>query len=356
MLAALLTTLLFATSAICGYRTAKQVGGMEANFWRITLAAIFLTIWAFTFGRQFAGAPGWFMLSGFFGIGLGDSAYFQALPRLGSRRTVLLSQCLTAPLAALLEWAWLGTRLNLAQVVWVAVILAGVAIALAPDDHLKISPRDWKIGLGASVLGAIGGALGAVVIRKGYAAMAAAGLSVDAGTTGYQRVLGGMVVPTVAMLAFKWRSARAQGPMFADQDLADFAGKMAAHVALGAGQRPRRPDAGRDLHAVGAQNHAGRHRRRHHRHLAHPAAAHDAPGGGRKNRPAFAPRRAHCGRRRDWVDICALNSSSHPHAHPQNQIRQGNHCQGNDCQGNFAEKKFLVFIPLTLIPLTEFYA
>ena len=99
MLAALLTTLLFATSAICGYRTARQVGGVEANFWRITLATIFLTVWAFTFGRQFAGAPGWFMLSGFFGIGLGDSAYFQALPRLGSRRTVLLSQCLTAPFA-----------------------------------------------------------------------------------------------------------------------------------------------------------------------------------------------------------------------------------------------------------------
>jgi len=217
MLAALLTTLLFATSAICGYRTAKQVGGMEANFWRITLATIFLTIWAFTFGRQFAGAPGWFMLSGFFGIGLGDSAYFQALPRLGSRRTVLLSQCLTAPFAALLEWAWLGTKLNLAQVLWVAVILAGVAIALAPDDHLKISPRDWKIGIGASVLGALGGAFGAVIIRKGYAAIADAGLTVDAGTTGYQRVLGGILVPTIALLAFKWRSARAHGPLFEDQ-------------------------------------------------------------------------------------------------------------------------------------------
>ena len=213
MLAALLTTLLFATSAICGYRTAKQVGGVEANFWRITLATVFLTIWAFTLGRQFAGAPGWFMLSGFFGIGIGDSAYFQALPRLGSRRTVLLSQCLTAPFAALLEWLWLGTRLHLAQGVCVAVILAGVAIALAPDDHLKISPRDWKIGLAASVCGALGGALGAVVIRKGYAAIAAAGLSVDAGTTGYQRVLGGILLPTAALLVIKWRSAHAHGPL-----------------------------------------------------------------------------------------------------------------------------------------------
>jgi drug/metabolite transporter (DMT)-like permease len=214
MVAALLTTLLFATSAVCGYRTARQIGGVEANFWRITLATIFLTIWAFTFGSQFAGAPGWFMLSGFFGIGLGDSGYFQALPRLGSRRTVLLTQCLTAPFAAVIEWLWLGTRLNLGEGLCVCVILAGVALALAPEDHLKISARDWKIGIAASVFGALGGAFGAVIIRKGYAALAEAGLSVDAGTTGYQRVVGGILIPTVAVLLLKWRSAQAQGPVF----------------------------------------------------------------------------------------------------------------------------------------------
>ena len=219
MLAALLTTLLFATSAICGYRTARQIGGIEANFWRITLATIFLTVWAFTFGHGFDGAPGWFMLSGLFGIGLGDSAYFQALPRLGSRRTVLITQCLTAPFAALIEWFWLGTKLNLPEIGCIAVILAGVAIALAPGDHLKISPRDWKIGLGAGLFAALGAAIGVVIIRKGYGAIHDAGLNVDAGTTGYQRVLGGILIPTLALLAFKWRSAHAHGPAFAGDTL-----------------------------------------------------------------------------------------------------------------------------------------
>ena len=219
MLAALLTTLLFATSAVCGYRTAKQVGGIEANFWRITLATMFLTVWAFTFGSGFRGAPEWFMLSGLFGIGLGDSAYFQALPRLGSRRTVLLCQCLTAPFAVLIEWLWLGNKLNRLEILCVAVILVGVAIALAPGDHLKISPRDWKIGLGASILAAFGGAVGAVIIRKGYAAIHAADLHVDAGTTGYQRVLGGILIPTMTLLIFKSRSAHAHGPAFAENTL-----------------------------------------------------------------------------------------------------------------------------------------
>lgn len=211
MLAALFTTLLFATSAVCGYRTAKQIGGIEANFWRIALATVFLTVWSWTFGAGFAGAPEWFMLSGLFGIGLGDSAYFQALPRLGSRRTVLITQCLTAPFAALIEWLWLGTKLNLTEILCVAVILTGVAIAVAPGDHLKISPRDWRIGLAAGGFAALGGALGAVIIRKGYAAIESAGLQVDAGTTGYQRVLGGILIPAVALLVFKGRSAHVHG-------------------------------------------------------------------------------------------------------------------------------------------------
>jgi drug/metabolite transporter (DMT)-like permease len=219
MLAAFLTTLLFATSAVCGYRTAKQVGGIEANFWRITLATIFLTVWAFTIGHGFDGAPGWFLLSGFFGIGLGDSCYFQALPRLGSRRTVLLTQCLTAPFAALIEYFWLGTKLNLAEIVFATVILGGVAIALKPGDHLQLSARDWKTGVVAGIFAALGAAIGFVIIRKGYAAIHDAGLNVDAGTTGYQRVLGGILIPTATLLIFKWRSARAHGPAFAGDTL-----------------------------------------------------------------------------------------------------------------------------------------
>ena len=214
MLAALFTTFLFATSAICGYRSARQIGGIEANFWRITLATLFLALWAYTFGSGLGGAPGWFMLSGLFGIGLGDSAYFQALPRLGSRRTFLIFQCSAVPFAALIEFLWLGTRLTFWEISCVAVILVGVCIALAPDDHMKISARDWKIGIAASVIGSIGGAFGSVIIRKGYAALAASHLTADAGTTGYQRMLGGIVPPIVMLLVLKWRSAHEHGPVF----------------------------------------------------------------------------------------------------------------------------------------------
>jgi drug/metabolite transporter (DMT)-like permease len=220
MIAAFLTSLLFAISAMCGHRTATKIGGMEANFWRIALATLFLMIWANTFGAGFAGAPGWFMLSGLFGIGLGDSAYFQALPRLGSRRTVLLTQCFTAPFAALIEWLWLGTKLNRPEMVCIAVILAGVAIALAPGDHKKIEPRQLKIGVLAGIISAAGGAIGAVIIRKAFEVAHAAGVHPDAGTTGYQRMLGGILFPAVALLLFKGRFAPKHGGLFEKQTLA----------------------------------------------------------------------------------------------------------------------------------------
>jgi drug/metabolite transporter (DMT)-like permease len=158
MLAALLTTLLFSVSAICGHRTSTQIGGVETNFWRVCLATVFLAIWANSFGTGFEGdAFPIFVLSGLAGIGLGDSGFFQALPRLGSRLTVLLTQCLTVLLAVVIEWLWLKTTLTIAELLCIAVILVGVAIVLAPSwrrspdtdcrsadapgDCLKVAPR-----------------------------------------------------------------------------------------------------------------------------------------------------------------------------------------------------------------------
>lgn len=215
MIAAFLATLLFAVSAICGHRSAMQIGGVEANFWRICIATIFLALWANIFGAGVAGVSFTiFLASGFVGIGLADTAYFQALPRLGSRRTVLLVQCFTAPFAALIEWLWLGTKLNGTEIICVGVILAGVAVALVPGDHAKIPNRELRLGIVFSVMAALGGALGAVLSRKAYALAHAAGEHVDPGSASYQRLLGGILVAGALLLAVKWRSAQAHGGVF----------------------------------------------------------------------------------------------------------------------------------------------
>jgi drug/metabolite transporter (DMT)-like permease len=218
MIAAFLATLLFAVSAICGHRSSRQIGGAEANLWRVCLATFFLGLWANTFGSGMDGdAFPIFLLSGFIGVGVGDTGYFQALPRLGSRRTVLIIQCCTAPFAALIEWLWLGTKLNLPEIGCIAVILAGVAIALAPGDHLKIPTRELRLGVAFSLFAAFCGALGTVMSRKAYAVAHEAGQFPDPGTTGYQRVLGGLLIPALILIAVKGRSARAHGGVFEEK-------------------------------------------------------------------------------------------------------------------------------------------
>jgi drug/metabolite transporter (DMT)-like permease len=209
MFAAFLTTVLISISAICGHRSAKLIGGTEANFWRISLATFFLSIWAYTFGQGLEGsALPLFLLSGVLGIGLGDVSYFQALPRLGPRLTLLLVQCLTAPFAALIEWLWLGTKLSGLQILFGSIILAGVGIALAPSEHRHLTRRERTIGLIAGILAALGGAGGAVLSRKAYAVVHASGEMIHPVNAGFQRVLGGCLISGISLLFVKRASIK----------------------------------------------------------------------------------------------------------------------------------------------------
>ncbi|MCX8157097.1 MAG: DMT family transporter [Verrucomicrobiae bacterium] len=204
MLAAALATVLFCFSAIAATRSARLMGGTEANFWRLALACLFLGLWAASAGTGTASAAFvLFWFSGLVGFGVGDVALFQALPRLGSRLTSLLVHCLAAPMAALAEWAWLGTRLSPTEIALSTLILGGVALALAPGERLHLPRRVFWLGLASGVLAALGQGMGAVISRRAFAVAAAAGESVDGLSAAFQRSLGGMLVAAVALLVVK---------------------------------------------------------------------------------------------------------------------------------------------------------
>ena len=211
MFAAFLTTILFSISVVCGHRSAKLIGGTEANFWRLTCASLFLGIWSFGFGIGLAGtAFPLFLTSGILGIGFGDVALFQALPRLGSRLSLLLIQCLTAPFGALIEWLWLGTGLKPIQILCGLTILVGVAVALTPGEHLKIARRELTLGTIFSLLAAFGGACGAVLSRKAYQVAHEAAQPIDAANAAFQRIVGGLLIAAVCLLFVKRRELRIQ--------------------------------------------------------------------------------------------------------------------------------------------------
>src|SRR5262245_33208457 len=139
MLPAFLTVGLWGFTVVAAGRAAQAVGGAAANLGRLSLALIFLALWAHIFGKGLQGdSLRWFILSGCVGFGIGDVAAFEALPRIGPRLTSLSVLCLAVPIAAVIEWAWLGTKLTNAQMIWSGVILIGVIVAVAPKEHLHL--------------------------------------------------------------------------------------------------------------------------------------------------------------------------------------------------------------------------
>src|SRR4029453_12397823 len=104
-----------------------------ANIARLALAAFLLGLWAHGFGGGLGGAGlPWFFLSGIVGFALGDTALFGALQPIGPRLTILLTQCLAAPIATSVEWAWLGTKLKPIELIFSTVISPGAALRPAP--------------------------------------------------------------------------------------------------------------------------------------------------------------------------------------------------------------------------------
>jgi drug/metabolite transporter (DMT)-like permease len=210
--AALLTTVLFSISVVCGHRSARLIGGTEANFWRLASATLFLSIWAYGFGHGLEGeAFPTLLLSGIIGIGIGDVALFQALPRLGSRLSLLLIQTLTAPFGALIEWLWLKTTLTPWQIGCGLAILAGVGVALTPGKGSTRTRRELIVGTVSCLVAALGGASGAVLSRKAYAIIhATAGFHLDGANAAFQRIVGGLLVAGICLLVVKRREFRIQ--------------------------------------------------------------------------------------------------------------------------------------------------
>ena len=206
MLASFLAATFFALNATCASHSVRASGSARANLGRLIVAAAVLGLFAHTLGQGFTSASvGWFFLSGLIGMGLGDLGVYGALPFLGSRLTVLMTQCLAAPIAALGEWLWLDTRLTGAQLLWGVVVLAGVIVALLPSrahpPQVALKPIGFLFGL----LAAAGQGLGALVSRKGGLVADAAGELSHNATFGlnaaYHRILAGLVFTALWFLA-----------------------------------------------------------------------------------------------------------------------------------------------------------
>src|SRR5579871_6031671 len=199
MLAAFFATILFSFSAITGRRLSHFVTGTQANVVRLILAATALGTLAHFLGGQIRSDTFWILfLSGCVGFGIGDLAMFQAYPRLGSRRTMVMIQCLAAPFGGLLEWLWLHHAPTRWQALYGVVILAGVGLALMPPKSEAQPTHGLVAGILFGTLSAFCQGGGAVISRKAYAVAETAGYRfhtpADGINAAFQRTLGGILI------------------------------------------------------------------------------------------------------------------------------------------------------------------
>jgi drug/metabolite transporter (DMT)-like permease len=197
----------YAWSVTSARRSSAHHGPDLANLGRLLVALVIVGLFVAFSGENLL-FPGWrwLILGGVLGLGVGDIALFHALPRIGVGLTMLLTQCLAAPIALILEHELLGHSPNGAQMLAALVILIGVGVALgAPAEG---DPADRRTGVWLGLLSAFGQACGAVSTHIAQPLWETAGMADPNGfQQAFLRLLGG--VPVVLLFVF-W-SARKEG-------------------------------------------------------------------------------------------------------------------------------------------------
>ncbi|MDQ2105193.1 DMT family transporter [Azospirillum isscasi] len=208
-LAALGAALCWAASGLIAIGPVRAIGSVAFNRLRMSIVFVGTAVAATILG-------GWqtldlqgaaiLALSGAVGIVMGDTALFWALGRIGPRRNSVI-YATNAPITALLAWAVLGEALGPWTAVGIALVTAGVMLAIffraAPAANGNGGvPHDWEsvrgrllVGAGTCLIAACCQAAGSVIARPVMAAGAdpIAAAAVRVGTSGLLLFAGGLL-------------------------------------------------------------------------------------------------------------------------------------------------------------------
>jgi drug/metabolite transporter (DMT)-like permease len=203
--AALLAACLWAFASIVYGRLGKVLSPLWLNLLKGGMAIAMLFLAAKLLGKPWPDLEpmAWGMLlgSGVLGIGIGDTAYFGAINRLGVRRCLLL-KALAPAIGALLSWLWFQEALSGMAIFGMIMTIAGVTwvVGERSPELLRVGDaRSLGIGLWLGLLAALMEGLGAVLARG---ALLQSG--VDPLWSATIRLVGGMVI-VVPMLLYERR-------------------------------------------------------------------------------------------------------------------------------------------------------
>lgn len=177
-LAALGAALCWACSGMIAITPVRQAGSFPFNYARMLLVfAMLLFALAVLRGWPSLTAEQWLRLcaSGLIGILVGDTILYTSLGRLGPRRNSIIFAT-NAPMTAMLGYFWLGEALGWRAIVGVALVTAGVALAIAfggrrDDAHHWESVRgDVRVGVLIGLTAALCHSIGTLIAKPVMAA------------------------------------------------------------------------------------------------------------------------------------------------------------------------------------------
>ncbi len=174
----LLAALIFAWTSVFFTTAGRRLGVTTLNLLRLLGAVLLLGGTRLLLGQPlWPDAPLasvlWIGASGVVGLAVGDSALFRAFTLIGPRRSMLAMA--TAPVfTVVMAWSMLGESLGLQALGGIAVVMAGVMLAVAGKDpgggSFAHPPRAvlWR-GYGLAMIGAVGQGVGSVLVKLGMA-------------------------------------------------------------------------------------------------------------------------------------------------------------------------------------------
>ncbi len=200
--AALGTALCWAIAARLFRITGNAFSPLTMNFWKGLISIVILAV--VLFFVQPSGLTTniilWLLLSGFIGIGIGDTCFFKALQSIGDSQAVLVAETLAPLFTALCAMAFIGEWITWQQWVGVAVVLFSVDMVIKARKRSAthiFATSGYLFGVGAALCQAIGAVVSRDILGSG---------EIDAASAAFLRLTGGMlfVVPLIAFTNTKF--------------------------------------------------------------------------------------------------------------------------------------------------------
>ncbi|MCU7554639.1 DMT family transporter [Alteromonas sp. ASW11-19] len=210
--AALGTALCWAIAARLFRGSGQVFSPLAMNFWKGLISVVLLlgvTLWLSPAQSVSTDTLLWLLLSGVIGIGIGDTLFFKALTSIGDSQAVLVAETLAPIFTALLAMAWIAEWITWQQWLGVGMILFSVDMVIKSNKRSAthiVASSGYLFGVGAAICQAIGAVISRDILVGG---------DIDAASAAMYRLIGGLVLVALLIVATRTRLLPRQGDVVA---------------------------------------------------------------------------------------------------------------------------------------------